>query len=136
MKRSCPSLILLILLLLFAAAGVAGQARTRTRPTSFIETRQANDPDGPDVTGHGKVSQGDTLLCKLVSVYEDGANQTSSNCMIRFGGGPRHTLAFNQSMRAPQDGEAYLECAGDRPRRCIVEVNPWPSASPPPGKAD
>lgn len=129
MKRSCSTLIALFLL---AAITAAGQSKAKPRPTSFIETRQGNHPDGPDVIGHGKVSKGDTLLCKLVEVYDKNP-QSSTACMIRFGDGPQHTLEFNQSMPAPQDSDACLECAGDKPRRCMLEVNPEP-ASPAPAK--
>lgn len=73
--------------------------------------------------GHGTVSQGDTVPCMLVEVYDE-SHQSSTACVIRFGDGPKHTLAFNESLPAPQDSEAHLECAGDKPRRCRVEVNP------------
>ena len=131
MKRSCPSLTLLLLL---AAVSVAGQTKTKPRPTSFIESRQGNHPDGPDMTGHGKVSQGDTVMCMLVEVYDE-SHQSSTACMIRFGDGPKYTLRFNESMPTPQDSDAYLECAGDKPRRCKVVVNP-PTANQSPAQAD
>ena len=124
MKRSCASFIPLLLL---AALTVDGQAKPKVRPSSFIESRQGNHPDGPDMIGHTKVSQGDSLMCMLVEVYDE--SQSSTACMIRFGNGPKHTLAFQQSMPVPQDSDAYLECTGEKPRRCKVEVNP-PPASP------
>jgi hypothetical protein len=120
MKASRPSLLLLPLL---AAVGVAGQTKTTPRPTSFIESRQGNHPDG-DMVGHGKVSEGDTVRCVLVGVYDE-THQSSTACMIRFADGRKHTLlVLNESMSVLQDSEAYLECAGDKPRRCMVEVNP------------
>jgi len=73
--------------------------------------------------GHGKVFQGDTLMCMQVEVYDE-SHQSSTACMIRFGNGQKQTLAFKESMPVPQDSEAYLECAGDKPRRCKVIVNP------------
>jgi hypothetical protein len=85
--------------------------------------------------GHAKVSQGDTVMCMLVELYDE-SHQSSTACMIRFGDGPKHTLAFKESMPAPQDSEAYLECAGDKPRRCEVVVNPPPTANPSPTQAD
>ena len=132
MRRRCPSLTLLLLLL--AALAVAAQTKTKLRPTSFIESRQGHHPDGPDMIGHAQVSQGDTLMCMLVEVYDE-SHQASTACMVRFGDGTKHTLAFNESMPIPQDGEAYLECAGDKPRRCMVEVNP-PPAKPSPTQGD
>jgi len=132
MKRSCPSPILLLLL---AAVSVGGQTKTKPRPHSFIESRQGNHPDGPDMIGHGKVSEGDTVMCMLVEVYDE-SHQSSTACMIRFGSGPKHTLAFKESMPAPQDNEAYLECAGDKPRRCMVIVNPPPTANQSPAQTD
>jgi hypothetical protein len=131
MKRSLPRLTLSLLL---AAVSVAGQTKTKPRPTSFIESRQGNHPDRPDMIGHGKVSQGDTVMCMLVEVYDE-SHQSSTACMIRFGDGPKHTLAFNDSMPAPQDSDAYLECAGDKPRRCKVVVNP-PTAKQSPVQTD
>lgn len=124
MKRSCPSLILLVLVGVLSAAG---QTKAKLRPSSRIESREGNHPEGPDMIGHAKVSQGDTLMCMLVEVYDE-THQSSTACMIRFGDGPRHTLAFGQSISAPQDSDAYLECAGDKPRRCMVKVNPPPAS--------
>ena len=128
MKRNCCSVVLLLLL---AALGVAGQTTAKLKPSSRIESRQGNHPDGPDMIGHAKVSQGDTLMCTLVEVYDE--NQSSTACVIRFGDGPRHTLGFGKSILAPQDSDAYLECAGDKPRRCMVKVNP-PPANPAPAQ--
>jgi hypothetical protein len=84
--------------------------------------------------GHGKVSQGDTMMCMLVEVYDE-SHQSSTACMIRLGDGPKHTLTFNESTPAPQDSDIYLECAGDKPRRCMVEVNP-PTANRSPVQGD
>jgi len=124
MKRSCPSLILLLLVGVLSAAG---QTKPKLKPSSRIESREGNHPEGPDMIGHAKVSQGDTLMCMLVELYDE-SHQSSTACVIRFGDGPRHTLAFGQSVSAPQDSDAYLECAGDKPRRCMVKVNPPPAS--------
>ena len=131
MKRNCSRLILLLLI---AALSVAGQTKTKLRPSSRIESREGNHPDGPDMIGHAKVSQGDTLMCTLVEVYDE-SHQSSTSCMIRFGRGPRHTVAFGESISTPEDSDAYLECAGDKPRRCGVTVNPAP-ANPSPAQGD
>lgn len=122
------------LLLLLAAVSVVGQAKTKPERTPYIESRQGNHPDGPDMIGHGTVSEGDTLLCSLVGV-RDESHQSSTACVIRFADGPKHTLAFNESMLAPQDTNVYLECAGDKPRRCEIKVIP-PIAHQSPGQAD
>jgi hypothetical protein len=124
MKRSWPSLILVLLV---GGLCAAGQTKAKLRPSLRIESREGNHPEGPDMIGHAKVSQGDTLMCTLVEVYDE-SHQSSTACMIRFGGGPRHTLAFGQSISAPQDSDAYLECAGDKPRRCMGKVNPPPAS--------
>jgi hypothetical protein len=58
-----------------------------------------------------------------VEIYDD-SHRSSTACMVRFGDGPKRTLAFKESMLTPQDSDADLECAGDKPRRCMVEVNP------------
>lgn len=129
MKTICASWNLLLLL---AAVSLAGQ--TKPKPTSYIESRQGNHPDGPDMIGHRTVSEGDTLLCMLVEVYDE-SHQSSTACVIRFAGGPKHTLTFKETMLVPQDTEAYLECAGDKPRRCMIKVNaPIPNQSP--GQSD
>src|SRR5215469_3129536 len=131
MKRTCRSLTLL---LLFASVSVAGQTKTKARPTSYIESRQGNHPDGPDIIGHETVSQADKLSCMLVEVYDE-SHQSSTACVVRFGKAPKHTLAFQESMDVPEDSEAYLECAGDKPRRCMVIVNPPPTAKQSSGPA-
>jgi hypothetical protein len=125
MKRNCGGLSVLLLV---AAVSVAGQTKTKPRPTSYIESRQGNHPDGPDIIGHATVSQADRLMCMLVEVYDE-SRQSSTACVVRFGKGPKHTLALQESMDVPQDSEAYLECAGDKPRRCMVIVNPPPTAN-------
>ena len=129
MKMNCCSLIVLLLL---ATLSVTGQTKTNLRPSARIESRQGNHPDGPDMIGHAKVSQGDRLMCTLVEVYDE-SHESATSCMIRFGPGPRHTLAFGESVSAPQNGDAYLECAGDKPRRCMVKVNP-PLTNPAPAQ--
>jgi len=131
MKRSRASWTLLLLL---AAASVSAQTKARSGPTPYIETRQGNHPDGPDMIGHRIVSEGDTLLCSLVEVYDE-SHQSSTACVIRFAHRPKHTLAFSESILAPDDTEAYLECAGDKPRRCMIKVIP-PIANQTPGQAD
>src|SRR5215831_12808878 len=118
MNRGRASLTSFLLL-----AAVSGASQSK--PTLLIESRQGNHPNGPDMIGHQKVSHGDILMCMLVEVYDEN-HQSSTACMIRFGEGPKHKLAFNESMLVPQDSHAYLECAGDKPRRCMVEVNPPP----------
>ncbi|SRR5579871_1985790 len=123
-----------ILLLLLAAVSLAGQTTTKPRPTSYIESRQGNHPDGPDMIGHGTVSDGDTLLCMLVEVYDE-SHRSSTACVIRFADGSKHTLAFKETMLVPQDTEAYLECAGDKPRRCMIKVNS-PILNQSPGQSD
>jgi len=93
MKRSRASWTLLLLL---AAAGVAAQTKARSGPTPYIESRQGNHPDGPDMIGHRIVSEGDALLCSLVEV-NDESHQSSTAGVIRFAHGPKRTLAFNES---------------------------------------
>jgi hypothetical protein len=109
------------LLLLLAASNVSGQTKPETRLTAYVESRQGNHPDGPDMIGHAEVSKGDTVRCTLVGVYDE-SRQSSTACVIRFGSGPKNTLALNESISAPEDSEAYLECAGYNPRRCAVKV--------------
>jgi hypothetical protein len=114
--------------LFFAAMPLAGQTAAKPKRASQIESRQGNHPDGPDQISHGTVASGDTLLCMLVEVYDE-SHQTSTACVVQFTDGPKRTLAFDESMTAAQDGEALLECAGDKPGRCAVKVNP-PTTKP------
>jgi len=72
----------------------------------------------------------------LVETYDPESQQPSTACVIRFGDGQKHTLAFKESVPVPQDSETYLECAGDKPRRCEVIVNPPPTARQSPAQAD
>lgn len=118
MKRNYPSITLLLLL---AASSVSGQTKPESRLIAYIESRQGNHPDGADMIGHAKVYKDDTVRCTLVGVYDE-SHQSSTACVIRFGSGQKHTLALNESISAPEDSEAYLECAGDKPRRCAAKV--------------
>jgi hypothetical protein len=120
MKRRHP---VLTLVLLIVASELSGQ----TRPVIYIESLQGNNPGRADTIGHAKVSRGDTLRCTLVGVY-DASHQASTACVVRFGNGPWYTLGLNDSMSAPEESEAYLECAGDKPRRCRVKVTAKPIA--------
>jgi hypothetical protein len=110
-------------LVLYGAASVAGQTDSKPVPrTSFLESRQGNHPYGPDVIDHTSVSKGATLHCDMVEVYDE-THKASTACVIRIGGGDKYTLTFGQVMRSPQEGELYLECLGDKPRRCRLKVN-------------
>ncbi len=91
-------------------------------PTSFIESRQGNHPDGPDLIAHAFVLKDDTLMCMSVEVYDE-THKVSTACVIKFKNGSKRTLAFNQFMKAPGDSEISLECFGRVPRRCVIEVN-------------
>jgi len=92
------------------------------QPTFRIETRQGNYHGNSDVTGHGPVSKGDSLKCVLVGVYDE-THSSSTSCVLRFAKHGDYTLAGGKSLQSPEQGELYLECSGDKPRRCIVQVN-------------
>jgi len=118
--RSC---MMISLLVLWSAASPAGQVGSEPAPhTPFLESRQGNHPNGPDLIGHRSVSKGATLQCYLVEVYDE-TNKASTACVVKFGDGQKYTLAFHRSMRSPQDGELYLEWLGGKPRRCGLKVN-------------
>lgn len=110
---------------LCCAAALPGQDEPRpARHTSFIESRQGNHPDEPDIIGHASVSRSDSLMCMLVGVYDE-THQASTACVVEFRDkNAKYTLTSGQSMQSPADGELFLECAGQVPRRCMVEVNP------------
>ena len=76
MKRSRASRTLLLLL---AAVSVAAQTKAKPGPTPYIESREGNHPDGPDMIGHRIVSEGDTLLCSLVEVYDESHQSSTAN---------------------------------------------------------
>jgi hypothetical protein len=102
---------------------VLGQDDSKASQRTFrIETRQGNNPGYPDVTGHGPVSKGDSLRCVLVGVYDE-THSSSTSCVLRFAKHEDYTLAGGQSLQSPVKGELYLECSGDKPRLCIVQVN-------------
>lgn len=120
--RSC---MLISLLVLWSAASPVGQVGLEPSPHApFLESRQGNHPNGPDRIDHASVSKGANLRCVLVEVYDE-THKASTACVVKFGDGDgqKYTLAFNQSMRSPHEGEAYLECLGDKPRRCRIQVN-------------
>jgi hypothetical protein len=115
--------VLISFLVLCGTASVAGQADTKPVPrASFLESRQGHHPYGPDLIDHAAVSKDATLHCDLVEVYDD-THKASTACIIKFGDGEKYALTFGQVMRSPQEGELYLECLGDKPRRCGLKVN-------------
>jgi hypothetical protein len=57
----------------------------------------------------------------LVEVYDE-THQAHTACVVRLEKHEKHTLTFKESMLLPEEGEVYLECAGNVPRRCEVRV--------------
>lgn len=115
-----------VLFVVSSTASVIGQDASRTiRPTSFVESRQGNHPDGPDSIGHASITQYDILMCMLVEVYDE-THRSQTACVLKFKDGPQRTLNQGESMLSYQSGEFSLECRGRRPRRCMIEVNPPP----------
>jgi hypothetical protein len=100
-----------------------GQVGSTTGQRTFrIETRQGTYLGGSDVMGHGSVSKADSLKCMLVEVVDE-THTSSTSCVLRFAKHGNYTLAGGQSLQSPVQGELHLECSGDKPRRCIVQVN-------------
>ena len=133
MKPRFSTLIRLVAL--FTVASLAAQDDAKpVHPTSFIETRQGNVPDGPDTIGHALVSKDDTLFCMLVGVYDE-THQAKSACVVKFKDGTRIVLPHGQFVKLPGDNEVSLTCAGHVPRRCMIEVND-PVHQPPVKKID
>jgi hypothetical protein len=121
---------LTLLLILCSSAYLAGQDEPKpVRQTSFIESRQGNHPDGPDVIGHATISIDDTLMCMLVEVYDE-THQASTACVVKFKDGTKHVLTNGQFVKSAVDGEVALECSGRVPRRCMIEVNDPVNQSP------
>ena len=115
--------LLTLLILLSSAASLAGQGDAKpAHPTSFIESRQGNHPDGPDMIGHATISKDDTLMCMLVGVYDE-THQAKTACVVTFKGAGKLTLAQGQFVKSTADSDVSLECAGRVPRRCMIEVN-------------
>ena len=111
------------LLLLCASAILAAQDEIKpVHRTLFVESRQGNHPDGPDMIRHAAVAKDDTLMCMLVEVYDE-THKASTACIVNFKNGSKRTLAFNQFMKVASETEISLECSGDMPRRCMIEVN-------------
>jgi hypothetical protein len=115
--------LLVPLILLSTSLVLAGQDDGRpAHPTSFIESRQGNHPDGPDMIGHATISKDDTLMCMLVGVYDE-THQAKTACVVTFKGAGKLTLAHGQFVKSTADSEVSLECWGRVPRRCMIEVN-------------
>ena len=111
------------LLGLCAGASLVAQDEPKpAHPTSFVETRQGNHPDGPDLIAHAIISKDDTLICMSVEVYDE-THKASTACVVKFKDGSKRTLASGQFMKVPADEEISLECSGHVPRRCMIEVN-------------
>jgi hypothetical protein len=116
----CSALIQLLVLL--SVAPLAAQDEPRPHPTSFIESRQGNHPDGPDMIGHASVLKDDTLVCMLVEVYDE-THTASTACVVKFKDGTKIVLTHGQFVKLPEDDEISLTCSGRVPRRCVIEVN-------------
>jgi len=111
------------LLVVCGGAFLAGQDEAKPpRHTSLIESRQGHYPSGPDVIGHAPVLKGDTVRCVLVGVYDE-THSSSTSCVLKLANHGEYTLAQGQSMQSPEQGELFLECSGDKPRRCIAQLN-------------
>ena len=121
MKPRFPALILLAAL--FKVVSLVAQDEPKpVHPTSFIESRQGNHPDGPDMIGHAKVLKDDTLFCMLVEVYDE-THTASTSCVVKFKDGIKLVLTHGQFVKLPEDNEVSLTCAGHVPRRCMIEIN-------------
>jgi hypothetical protein len=118
-----PNFPILIPLVVLCSAASFGQDEAKpVHPTSFIESRQGNHPDGPDMIGHASVVKDDTLFCMLVEVYDE-THTASTACVIKFKDGGKRTLTQGQFIKSSENGEALLTCSGHVPRRCMIEVN-------------
>ncbi len=125
MKKSLAFAFVLLLTTALSAF-VAAQAtnddydRRQGFPSeSRIESSQGQ-PDTPDVISHKYVSKGTRMKCIQVEHHpkqeDDGAA-----CVARLRAYANYTLKFGEVMRAPNDSELYVECAGDKPTRCTLE---------------
>jgi len=124
--------ILVSLLLICSAASPAEQGEAEpVHPTSFIESRQGNHPNGPDMIGRATISKDDTLMCMLVEVYDE-THQAKTACVVTFKGAGKLILTQGQFVKSAADSEVSLECSGRVPRRCMIEVND--PVNQPPGK--
>lgn len=125
----------ILLLAVLSAASLAAQDEPKpAHPTSFIESRQGNHPDDPDMIGHAPVSKDDTLWCMLVGVYDE-THQATTACVVKFKDGTKIVLPHGQFVKLPGDDEVSLTCSGRVPRRCMLEVND-PVNQPPVKKAE
>ena len=114
---------LIPLVVLYSTTSLVAQDDPRPiHRTSFIESRQGNHPNGPDMIGHASVSKDDTLLCMLVEVYDE-THIASTSCVVKFKDGSKRTLTSGQFMKSQEDGEMSLACSGRVPRRGMIEVN-------------
>ena len=89
-------------------------------PGSRIESQQGQDGE-PGVIGHKRISKGTNLKCIQVQHHPKRTDDGAA-CLVRFENGDKQTLPAGQVTKAPEDGEVYLECLGDKPTRCAVGV--------------
>ena len=127
--KACFS-TLISLVVFFSGVSLAAQDELKpAHPTSFIESRQGNHPDGPDMIGRAKVLKDDTLWCMLTGVYDE-THTASTACVVKFKDGGKLVLTHGQFVKSPEDAEISLTCAGHVPRHCMIEVND-PTNQPP-----
>jgi hypothetical protein len=111
---------------LFFSVAIAPTAQAQEResppygfpPESRLESHQGQ-PDEPDVIGHRHIAKDVHLKCIQVEHHPKQGDDGAA-CLLRFEGADKYTLKFGDSMRAPREGEMYLECLGDKPTRCTV----------------
>jgi hypothetical protein len=89
-------------------------------PNSRVESWQGRS-DQPDIIGHRHIAKETHLKC-INAEHHPKHPDDGGACLARFEGGEKYTLNVGESMRAPKDGELFLECLGDKPTRCVVGV--------------
>lgn len=97
-----------------------GEPPHRPARESLMQTQQGQ-PGQVDVIAHRHVAKNTHLKC-IQAEHNSKRVADQAGCLLRFEDGDRHILSFGELIKATKDGEVYLECAGDRPTRCIIAV--------------
>jgi hypothetical protein len=102
------------------ALGPIALAQGKPKPsyaTSYMESWQGR-PGKPDAIDHKPISRDTMMTCVLV----EPGSRAGSACFVRYDNGGEVTLKLNQSVLSPNNDVAYLECLGDEPTHCKLQV--------------
>lgn len=87
-------------------------------PSSRMESRQGQDGQ-PDVISHRHIPKYTQAKCIQVEHHPKQGDDGAA-CLLRLDSGEKYKLKYGESVRFSKDDDAFLECLGDKPTRCMI----------------